>query len=449
MDLSYKIRIKEYRTIFRDTIKIYRTALKYIINVCDIEWNNIKDLNSKEQINQIEHLIHKTEDNPIVKYDFDKKFYKFPSYFRRAAIQDALGSVKSYKSNLNNWEESGRKGRRPFLKMNQNKFPCFYKNNMFNKLNDYEAQIKIYKNNDWVWIDIEFNKSDVDYIKHHYSDWKESNPVIEVNGKVWALRFTYSKNIPLSTTKLKDQLALGVDLNTFNHNAVCSVINYNGTVLSRKFINFGKEKDHLNNCIMHKNEAIKLNQPKQIYKDEPNFINFNKTPRLWRFINYANKEIAVLTARAIVDFAISQKVDVIVFEHLDTNSKKHFQKEKLHLWCAKTIQKIVSSLAHKNGIHISTVCAGGTSKLAFDGSGEVKRGRQASPDFPYNVCKFSTGKIYNCDLNASYNIASRYFIKQIEEQNKTKFMAVRAKVPELAKRNTCTLDTLIKLATAV
>lgn len=48
MDLSYKIRIKEYRTIFRDTIKIYRTALKYIINVCDIEWNNIKDLNSKE-----------------------------------------------------------------------------------------------------------------------------------------------------------------------------------------------------------------------------------------------------------------------------------------------------------------------------------------------------------------------------------------------------------------
>ena len=360
-----------------------------------------------------------------------------------------MGSVKSYKSNLNNWENNGRKGRRPFLKINQNKFPCFYKNNMFNKLSDYKAQIKIYKNNDWVWQEIEFKKSDIDYIKHHYSDWKESNPVIELNGKVWSLRFTYSKNIPLNKIKLKDQVALGVDLNTFNHNAVCSIINYNGTVLSRKFINFGKEKDHLNNCIMYKNEAIRLNQPKQLYKDELFLYNTNKTPRLWRLINYANKEIAVLTARAIVDFAIKNKVNVIVFEHLDTKHKKSFQKERLHLWCAKTIKEITCSLVHKNGIHISTICASGTSKFAFDGSGEVKRGRQASPDFPYNVCKFTTGKIYNCDLNASYNIASRYFIKQIEKENNKKFMAVQAKVPELAKRSTCTLDTLIKLAKVI
>ena len=124
MELSYRMRIKHYRIIFRDTLKIYRTALKYIINVCDKEWDTIKDLTGKEQINQVEHLIHKTNGNPIVKYNFDKKFYKFPSYFRRAAIQDALGSVSSYKTNLINWEKE-RKGRRPFLKTNQNKFPCF------------------------------------------------------------------------------------------------------------------------------------------------------------------------------------------------------------------------------------------------------------------------------------------------------------------------------------
>ena len=255
-----------------------------------------------------------------------------------------------------------------------------------------------------------------------------------------------TEDIDLSKTKLKDQIVVGVDLNTINHNAVCSAINYNGTVLSRKFINFGKEKDHLNNCIKHKNEAIKLNQPKQLYLDEPNYINYNKTPRLWRFINYANKEIAVLTARAIVDFAKSVNADIIVFEHLDTNKRKRFLKEKLHLWCAKTIQKITASLAHKNGIHIRTVFANGTSKYAFDGSGEVKRGKQASPDYPYNVCVFTTGKIYNSDLNASYNIAARYFIKEIEKAKPKKYMAAKAKDPSLAKRSTCTLDTLIRLA---
>ena len=77
----------------------------------------------------------------LLPYDFDKLFYKFPSYFRRSAIQDALGSVSSYKSNLANWEKT-RKGRRPFLKLNQNKFPCFYKDNMFNKLDDYKEKIE-------------------------------------------------------------------------------------------------------------------------------------------------------------------------------------------------------------------------------------------------------------------------------------------------------------------
>ena len=444
MELSYKLRIKEYRTIFRDTLKIYRAALKYIINVCDKEWLIIKDLKSKEQINTIEKLIHITKDNPIVKYEFDKKFYKFPSYLRRAVIQDAIGSVSSYKTNLESWEKD-KKGKKPFLKLNQNKFPCFYKDNMFNKKDDYHAKIKIYKNNDWVWLDIEFRKSDVDYIKKHLSDWTESNPVIELSGKVWSLRFLYKKDIPLSNKPLEKQIIVGVDLNTINHNAVCSTIDYNGTVISRKFINFGKEKDHLNNCIQHKNKAIKQNQPIQMYLDEPNFYNYNKTPRLWRFIENANQEIAVQTARAIVDYAMQQKADVIVFEHLDTNKKKHFLKEKLHLWCAKSIQKIVTSLAHKNGMHVRTIFASGTSKYAYDGSGEVIRGKKASPSFPYNICIFSTGKIYNNDLNASYNIGARYFIKEIEKSNKKLYMAAKAKDPSLAKRSTCTLDTLIRL----
>ena len=85
---------------------------------------------------------------------------------------------------------------------------------MFNKLNDYKAQIKVYHRNDWVWLTIEIKKSDVDYIKRNYSDWSESNPTLELNGKVWSLRFLYKKDISLSKTKLKEQIVIGVDLNT-------------------------------------------------------------------------------------------------------------------------------------------------------------------------------------------------------------------------------------------
>ena len=41
------------------------------------------------------------------------------------------------------------------------------------------------------------------------------------------------------------------------------------------------------------------------------------------------------------------------------------------------------------------------------------RGREVSEDTPYDVCVFKSGKIYNCDLSASYNIGARYFIRGV------------------------------------
>ena len=68
---------------------------------------------------------------------------------------------------------------------------------------------------------------------------------------------------------------------------------------------------------------------------------------------------------------------------------------------------------------------------------------------PYNVCQFTTGKIYNCDLNATYNISARYFIKQIENKYNKTFQTMKAKDPSLSKRSTCTLDSLIRLSKAI
>ncbi|MFW5962681.1 MAG: hypothetical protein ACOCQR_03595 [bacterium] len=49
-------------------------------------------------------------------------------------------------------------------------------------------------------------------------------------------------------------------------------------------------------------------------------------------------------------------------------------------------------------------------------------------------------------LNASYNIGARYFIKYILKPfSEKKRLQVQAKVPELAKRTTCSLASLISL----
>ena len=62
------------------------------------------------------------------------------------------------------------------------------------------------------------------------------------------------------------------------------------------------------------------------------------------------------------------------------------------------------------------------------------------------ICRFQNGKIYNCDLSASYNIGARYFIRLLLEQlPATEAAGLKAKVPETLSRTKCTLSTLITL----
>ena len=119
--------------------------------------------------------------------------------------------------------------------------------------------------------------------------------------------------------------------------------------------------------------------------------------------------------------------------------------QRLHLWRKNGIQEIVTHKAHRKGIRISRICAWGTSKLAFDGSGEVKR-----DDNNRALAIFQNGKQYNCDLSASYNIGARYFIRELLKPVAAKQRSqLLAKVPEAERRTSCTYSTLLALNSAI
>jgi hypothetical protein len=118
--------------------------------------------------------------------------------------------------------------------------------------------------------------------------------------------------------------------------------------------------------------------------------------------------------------------------------KRGKSKQKLALWRKNTIQNVATHKAHRLSIRVSHICAWNTSKLAFDGSGKVER-----DNTNYSLCTFSTGKQYNCDLNASYNIGSRYFIRELlKPLPATERSLLWAKVPDLERRTSNTLATL-------
>ena len=70
--------------------------------------------------------------------------------------------------------------------------------------------------------------------------------------------------------------------------------------------------------------------------------------------------------------------DVIVFEHLDRKGKvRGSKKQRLHMWRSQYVQSMVENKAHRLSMRVSHICAWGTSRLAFDGSGYVLRGKDA------------------------------------------------------------------------
>lgn len=433
---SYAVEIKHINKLFRQTIKIYNDALTFCIKVFEENWADLEVLETgnKERFAYVDSLIHSTKSN-VAKYpEFDIKFHKMPSYLRFSVINTALGYLSSYHSNLKNWEyDYSNKGKAPLLQTRLNKLPTFYKGNMYLDDCDGDAvRLKLFVNNDWNWVTVQLKHTDVINIQRRMQTAKMSVPTLEKRNKKWFLRFAFEEQVTLNKTPLEEQRILAVDLG-INTDATCSIMNIDGAILARKFINFASDKDHLYHT---------LNKIKKI---QQRFGSHNTT-KLWRYVTFCNNELASKIASKIVSIAVEYQCDVIVFEHLDIRGKvRGKSKQKLHLWKKNTIQRIVEHKAHQNSIRISRVCAWGTSKLAYDGSGKVLRGKDANLN-TYSLCKFTNGKVYNCDLSASYNIGARYFIRQIQKILPVKVWSdIVAKVPECQKRTQCTYATLVDI----
>ena len=424
---TYKVKIKHYNHIFKDTVSIYRKAVNFLIEVCLREWGTVEELNANQRINHLEHLTHGTKDNPNPKYDFDSKFYKMPSYLRRGAISEAVGKVSSYRSNLANWIKNPN-GKEPSVPKAGFVFPSMYRTVMYNRTDDYEAQVKVYIRNTWDWITIDLRKSDMDYIYRHCRNRKQCAPTLQKRGKEWFLDFPFEEKVTLCDTKVHEQTVVAVDLG-INCAATVNVMRSDGTILGRHFCHLKKETDHL----MHGINRIKKAQQNGNYK----------TPGLWAKAKGINHDIATKTANFIMDVTVLYNADVIVFEHLYRKGKlKGSKKQKLHLWRSQEVQSIVTNKAHRLGMRISHICAWGTSKLAYDGSGTVERGINGN----YSICRFRNGRTYNCDLSASYNIGARYFIRELlKSLPMRERLRIEAEVPQCSKRSTCTFSTLISL----
>jgi IS605 OrfB family transposase len=352
-----------------------------------------------------------------------------PSYLRRSAITHALGAVSSYRTRLVQWEEDGRKGTSPVLGEKTHAMPVFYRGNMYREGEGDTAFLKLYNGKDWVWVRAALLHTDMEYLRKHWTGVKASAPTLEKRHRKYFLRFSYEENRELADRPVQEQRICAVDLG-LNTDAVCSIMEADGTVCARKFIDFADEKDRLWKVLNRIRRKNREHGPES-------------AGSLWKYAVRCNGELSKKTAAAIVRFAQENNADVIVFEHLDMQGKiRGKRKMRLHIWKKRGVQKICTHMAHRKGMRVSRVCAWKTSALAYDGSGEVER----DPG-NHSLCTFGNGKRYNCDLSASYNIGARYFIRELTKpMPATAWSVLEAEVPAVRRRSSCVHADLVRLS---
>ena len=107
---SYGVELRKQNIPIRQTLEIYRSAVRYLIKVYESVWEELAQIeNSKKRFNAAEHLVHTTKRNPA-RFDFDFCFPKDAILFqdgRQSSMR--LGVYLLIRRVWNSGKQRGRK----------------------------------------------------------------------------------------------------------------------------------------------------------------------------------------------------------------------------------------------------------------------------------------------------------------------------------------------------
>lgn len=375
------------------TLSEYRRYCRALGIVVLSNWPAL--VNDPAPMPAVERLMHPTAKNPNPKHRyFHNQFYKFPSYLRRAAINFVLGQVSSFMTRYDTWLDGDRRSptaKPPGFNPVSGCYPALYAGQLLKLDEDFKvASIKLWDGKEWLWHDVQIKKTRE---RHKLGELK--SPSLILSGKRCHLSAPV-KLVPIAIPERGRVCAVDVGINTL---ATASIIESSGTVVARKFFHQAADIDRRN-----RRAQLIRRKARKTAKLSRGFCK-----SLYRKARHINEQIAQLTSRQLVDFARQNGASVIVLENLKGwrprgGKKRSTMRQKFHNWLHRRLAALIEMKFEEHGGKVEYVYARGTSSWAFDGSGLLKRDSKQ-----YEIATFSTGKVYNCDLNASYNIGARYW----------------------------------------
>ena len=410
----------EHKLMFGKTVKIYRRLCRFLAGIVFTHWKTLGTLSTKEVVPAVERLMHATAKNPNIKYpQVGLAFHKFPSYYRRAAIAFAYGSVSSYMTRYRDWQ-GGKRQRRdakpPRFTPDAGCYPVLYRGQCY-KLHGTQqvrnapprsglsrtqagsaVEIKVFSGSDWIWI-----TTNIALVRerHLLPSNKMLSPSLIFNENACHLSVPFECH-PHKRKPVNNVVAIDLGINS---TATVTVVNFNGTVIHREFIHPGRDIDRRDVRL----KSISIKAKRTTGKKGGLHKGFCRS--IYRKCHNINKQIGHIVSKQIIEIAHRYNSMAIIFEYLKGWKPKAGRRgstlrQRFHGWLKAKIRTLTEMKWRELGGKTIDVPAAYTSKLAYDGSGLVKRNRNN-----YAVCRFANGKTYQADLNGSQNIAARGIIK--------------------------------------
>ncbi|NEN97866.1 MAG: IS200/IS605 family element transposase accessory protein TnpB [Moorea sp. SIO3I7] len=394
----------EQRVLLSETVEVYRRACRYLVGIIYTHWGELGDLTADQLTPAVEKLMHKTAKRPNIKYpQFNKTFYKFPSYLRRAAIAFSAGQVSSFVTRYRDWQSGSRKrkdAKPPRLNASTGCYPSLYKGQCY-KLHGFNTvEVKVFNGSDWIWTDVHITGLRE---RHLVASNKMMSPSIVINNRGYYLSVPFTCK-PEKRKPEANVTAVDLGINT---TATIAVVTHSGTVIHAEFVHPGRDIDRRDKRLKSVSTRASLTMGKggKLHKG---FC--SKTYDKCRRINH---QIGHIVSKRIVEIAKKFNSSAIVFENLKGwrpkgGKKRSNLRQKFHGWLKSKIRDFTEMKWAELGGRVVEVVAAYTSKLAYDGSGVVKRNSKK-----YSLATFTSGKRFNADLNGAYNIGARGVFKLV------------------------------------
>ncbi|MEW6731664.1 MAG: transposase [Acidobacteriota bacterium] len=293
------------------TTALFNDAISFYFDILQGH-QSLLELPTKQILTELEKLTIERAQNREPAFPLP---WELPAYFRRAAINTAIGAARSFHANLARWhkqkEKAEAKGkcfnaRPPVPPREFNQHPLLYLG-MY-RFETGSVLLKLFTGTAWVWIKFTMAGRNIP------SDWQTASPKLVLRGKRIELHIPIEKTIKVKKIQqqLKEDAELkicAVDLNINNNLAVCRILRADGTQIASRFIgggasSSGRRKRALGRVANKRSKTGSLNKEQKDNK------------RLWAKVNNIDKYEAHRVSRRIVEFAARYGASVIVFEHL-------------------------------------------------------------------------------------------------------------------------------------